>query len=393
MTKEACQANIMQAIYATSQEKLKVEIKKYVWVDALRGYAILLVMMAHSGQAIFGVGPPTGIINSGIHGVSLFFIASSFTLFNSYKNRLALDGENKNLFFFIRRVFRIAPLYWLACLLYILLGHLYQSIWLPATPFSFVNIMANVLFLNGVYLPAIIYIPPGSWSIGDEMIFYLAIPFLFLMIKNLRAATFVLTAAIVGSFLLQILLHYVITNHTSYSWVQHREWALFLWFPNQFPVFCFGIVLFFFLGNHKLKYKEWMLGATVICYLLLSFLPYNLNFPYFLIQSEYLYAAVFFAFAFCMSKTKFRFVTVPVNELGKVSFSVYLIHFLVIDFGLWLSGLVFDAGLNKELNYFLLFLFTVFVTYFFSKWTYLHIEKKGMSLGERLIERIKKSHV
>ena len=133
--------HIMQNMSSTSQHDVKGEIKKYVWVDALRGYAILLVIMAHSGQAIFGIAPPLGIINNGIHGVSLFFLASSFTLFNSYKNRSALDGKNKNLFFFIRRLFRIAPLYWIACLTYVIAAHLYQSVWIPPAPLSFVKVM------------------------------------------------------------------------------------------------------------------------------------------------------------------------------------------------------------------------------------------------------------
>ena len=380
----------MQNMSSTSQHDVKGEIKKYVWVDALRGYAILLVIMAHSGQAIFGIAPPLGIINNGIHGVSLFFLASSFTLFNSYKNRSALDGKNKNLFFFIRRLFRIAPLYWIACLTYVIAAYLYQSVWIPPAPLSFVKVMANVLFLNGVYIPAIIYLPPGSWSIGDEMMFYVAIPFLFAMIRNLQAATFLIVAAIVGSIAVQLLAYYVITGYTSYSWELQREWALFLWLPNQFPIFCFGIALYFFLGTNKIKYKEWMLAIPVVGYLLLaSFMPWDLSFPYFLIQNEYIYAALFFVFAFCMSKTKLRFPLMPINKLGMVSFSVYLIHFLVIDLGTWLSELAFGGQLNKELNFFLLFAFTVFTTYFIAKWTYEYIEKYGMALGERLIERIK----
>ena len=62
-----------------------------------------------------------------------------------------------------------------------------------------VKILANVFFLNGIYVPAILYLPPGVWSIGDEMMFYVAIPFLFAMIRNLQAATFLVIAAIVGS--------------------------------------------------------------------------------------------------------------------------------------------------------------------------------------------------
>ena len=92
---------------------MKQEIKKYDWVDAMRGYAILLVMMIHTSQVFLGnlfhLSPITQI---GDLGVTMFFIASSYTLFNSYKNRSIVDGEKASLFFFIRRFFRIAPLYY-----------------------------------------------------------------------------------------------------------------------------------------------------------------------------------------------------------------------------------------------------------------------------------------
>jgi peptidoglycan/LPS O-acetylase OafA/YrhL len=133
-----------------------------------------------------------------------------------------------------------------------------------------------------------------------------------------------------------------------------------------------------------------MLAITVAGYFLFAtFLPFDLNFPYFLIQNEYIYAALFFVFCFCISKTKIRFALIPINKLGMVSFSVYLVHFLIVDLGTWLSELAFHGQLNKYLTFFLLFAFTVFATYFIAKWTYEYIEKYGMALGERLIERIK----
>ncbi|MEO5975774.1 MAG: acyltransferase [Chryseolinea sp.] len=363
------------------------EIEKYDWIDALRGYAILMVMMAHSAHPFWGDTPHVGITYSGNYGVTLFFIASSFTLFNSYSNRLGRDGKNSNRFFFIRRLFRIAPMYWIACGFYIVVGSMYQSIWLSPEPIDVVKVLANVTFINGLYLPAINYIPPGGWSVGDEMLFYLTIPALFLIIKSLKSALVVLVIAIVCSILAQIVLYYVVINYTSYDWYTLRDWSLYFWFPNQFPVFCLGILLFFFIGNNDVRYKEWMLVATVGIYLLLGFVTFDLNFPNNLIQPEYIYGVVLTAFAFFMSKTKLKFIIKPINKLGKVSFSAYLIHFLVIEVGLWL--LTFSpTDINEELRFALLFTFTVTATYFISKITFALIEKQGIAIGERIIQRI-----
>ena len=370
-----------------------MEIKKYDWIDALRGYAILMVMMAHAAHPYWGDTPHVGITYSGNYGVTLFFIASSFTLFNSYSNRLGGDGKNTNLFFFIRRLFRIAPLYWIACVLYIVVGSMYQSMWLAPKPFDVVKILANVIFINGLYLPAINYIPPGGWSVGDEMLFYLTIPVLFLIIKSLNRAFVVLVCAIIFSILVQIALYHFMVNYTSYDWYTYRDWAFYFWFPNQFPVFCLGILLFFFIRNNNVQYREWMLIPTVGIYLLLGLFTFDLNFPNNLIQPEYIYGVVLTVFAFFMSKTRLRFMLVPINKFGKVSFSAYLIHFLVIELGLWLLTF-FPAEINKELHFVLLFAFTITVTYFISKLTFSLIEKPGIALGERIIQKIAaKSHV
>ncbi|TSJ38599.1 acyltransferase family protein [Mucilaginibacter corticis] len=62
---------------------MNLGIKKYDWVDALRGYAILMVMMVHTGQLFAGSSfHLTGLTYLGDLGVPLFFITSCFTLFN-----------------------------------------------------------------------------------------------------------------------------------------------------------------------------------------------------------------------------------------------------------------------------------------------------------------------
>ena len=371
-------------------KKLTREIEKYDWVDALRGYAILMVMMSHSAHPFFGDVPRTGITYSGNYGVMLFFIASSFTLFSSYRKRKLIDGQDTTRFFFIRRIFRIAPLYWLACLAYIVYGTYFHSIWLPPTPFDYTNILANVFFINGLYLSAINYIPPGGWTIGDEMLFYLITPFLFLFIKNLRQACILVISTVIASIAVQLIVHYIIANYTSHPWVIHRDWVFYFWLPNQFPVFCSGILLLYFIEKNSIKYQEWMLVTIMAIFFLLSIVQFDLKFPYFLIQPEYIYTAVLFCFAWCISKTRVNMMIKPINKLGTVSFSAYLIHPVLVELGLWLtsraSGII---ELNEHVNFMVVFLFTIFTTYVLSKWTYKHIEKRGIRLGEQLIDKIR----
>jgi peptidoglycan/LPS O-acetylase OafA/YrhL len=279
-------------------------------------------------------------------------------------------------------------MYWFACILYLVVGTLYTSIWLPPTPFNLVNVLANAFFLNGLYLPAVNYLPPGGWSVGDEMVFYLIIPFLFLNVRSLRKALVVLLFAIIASMMIQIVLFYIVVNFTSYDWYTYRDWAFYFWFPNQFPVFCFGILLYFFLKNNSIIYQEWMILVPLTIYFLLGLFPFDLNFPYNLIQPEYIYSIVFFGFSYCMSKTKLTFLLRPMNKLGQVSFSAYLVHFLVIEFGIWISKISFGHSLNEHVHFILLYLFTIVTTYFISRFTFENLEKRGIAMGERVIHQI-----
>lgn len=95
-------------------------MKKLDYIDALRGLAILGVIMVHTNQYGRSIGPNifAKITAMGERGVQLFYLASAFTLFLSFKNR-----SRKEIFpirnFFIRRFFRIAPMYYMGIFYYI----------------------------------------------------------------------------------------------------------------------------------------------------------------------------------------------------------------------------------------------------------------------------------
>src|SRR5688500_15882045 len=106
-------------------------LKKLDYIDALRGLAILAVVMVHASQyGSFDVHPILArIISEGGRGVQLFFLVSAFTLFLSYKNRSPLESHpTRN--FFIRRFFRIAPMYYLGIVYYLIQNGTGPNYWL-----------------------------------------------------------------------------------------------------------------------------------------------------------------------------------------------------------------------------------------------------------------------
>src|SRR5947199_8521127 len=83
--------------------------------DALRGYAILAVLVVHTRIALRQAIPAklSMVLGFGEHGVQLFYLVSACTLFWSLANRTSADRAPIRAFF-TRRLFRIAPMFYLA---------------------------------------------------------------------------------------------------------------------------------------------------------------------------------------------------------------------------------------------------------------------------------------
>lgn len=154
------------------------EPDKLIYVDTLRGIAVLLVILVHTSQRIY-LPLNTYLASSyGQMGVQLFFVLSAYTLC------LSMDrgGSRSSLsFYYLRRYFRIAPLYYFGIMFYVLskVASGYND-----TDLTFENVLSNVLFLHGFHPAANNTIVPGGWSIGLEMAFYLIFPFIFFFYKD-----------------------------------------------------------------------------------------------------------------------------------------------------------------------------------------------------------------
>src|SRR5579864_4198724 len=94
------------------------QITRYGYIDAVRGYAILLVMAVHTSQVFSNLPAPIAmVLAQGARGVQLFFVASALTLCMSWTARDESIGS-----FYARRFFRIAPMFWLAIVFFVWLG-------------------------------------------------------------------------------------------------------------------------------------------------------------------------------------------------------------------------------------------------------------------------------
>ncbi|GAB3561697.1 acyltransferase [Spirosoma luteolum] len=355
-------------------------MKKLAFIDALRGLAILCVLMIHTDQ--YGTTSvarlPQLVIAQGMRGVQLFFLVSAFTLFYSFRHRSSADAKPiRN--FYIRRFFRIAPLYYLGIVYYLFQEGLGPRYWLgDETHITPANIVANVLFLHGFNPYWITSVVPGGWSIAVEMLFYAVLPVLFFQVKKLNDAF----TAFVMSLLLNAGLRALFTTFPLIT--DSRLWNdyLIMYLPSQLPVFCLGILLYFVVvANESIRQLS---GRSILLLTGLLFAQLITGNQY-LFPDYLVFSFGFLGLAYGLSQYRFvGFVNPVVNYIGTISFSLYLVHFAVLH-GLTKLGLV-DFVADGTLNYLIRFALVLTVSVGVASIVYRVVEVPGQALGQKLID-------
>lgn len=344
--------------------------------------------MVHTGQHFADSDFLKNLTVKGANGVQLFFILSAFTLFNSYEKRFDSDGESRNIFFFIRRVFRIAPLYTISAIFYTLVEVCINGFHSVA----YWKVIVNIIYLNGIILPAINYIPPGGWSIGTEMLFYLLIPTLFKLIKTFKGAFYFLLITILLSNIINFADKFLIEKFTNHDYNSLRSWSLYFWLPNQLPVFAFGIFLYkgFTRFGEWNKLSSFFLVLSILLFFILSQFKFSLEYPYYFFQEEYAFSIIFCLFILGIKNFKFEGIfSKLLLKIGQYSFSMYLSHFIVINiFVYYFKSLNLNTG---DFYYSIIYILIVSVTFLISSFLF-RFEKIGIRYGNNLIKRFQKDN-
>lgn len=216
-------------------------------IDSIRGIAILMVILTHTGQSVAGLSVPVQYLAAyGQMGVQLFFIASAYTLCLSATTRRGEQHRIRK--YAIRRFFRIAPVYYAGIALYFLVGAVSNQAeahrFIPGEQYTPMNILANVLFIHGFVPEANNVVVPGGWSIGTEVAFYVLFPALFSMMSRQRSFGIVQgirSLAVVMIFSQAVL---VLVCRVTGLPMQNNSF-LYYNLVVQLPVFILGMSLFF----------------------------------------------------------------------------------------------------------------------------------------------------
>jgi len=325
---------------------------------------------ANRGLPVFNDFP---IFHRGREAVCVFFVLSGFLIIRLLYKEKVRNGAIGIKNFYIRRILRIYPLYFLI----LLIGMLYYNVVLDAVGIPYDNDYnkTNALLLFVFFLPnvaAVLYQPGGVleilWSIGIEEQFYLVIAPIFLFLKKEWLVTFfgIFTILYFAVFAIDILpflrkfdfLYFYFSAggilailHEKYE-IGHKikpliKWLLLIAFAIYFCTDVFQI------GSSNLYH---FIGIIIFSFTILT-LSYS---PVFTIKNNFF------------------------NYLGSISYGVYMYHALVMQvIGFILMKLVDKIQLSNGILILLSYVLVIIATIIIAHFSYQYFEKPFLKLKNK----------
>ncbi|MGV4793005.1 acyltransferase family protein [Rhizobium sp. F40D2] len=157
-------------------------------LDALRGIAAMMVFMIHAGgwglRSLGTIG--NSIVDHGKYGVTIFFVVSAYCLcLKALPQDVGCQGFWRS--FFLKRAFRIIPMYFVAITL--------AAVYLPSEH-SADSWLAHFTFANILLLKYTNDILGVEWSVPVEISFYLLFPVFLIAVRNAPKIAALVTVAI-----------------------------------------------------------------------------------------------------------------------------------------------------------------------------------------------------
>jgi peptidoglycan/LPS O-acetylase OafA/YrhL len=150
------------------------EGKRLQFLDAARGIAAFAVMVQHSFETVTPSYLPWSVhhVNFGAFGVVMFFLVSGFII------PVSIDRSKKLTLFWESRFFRLYPMYWVSLIATLGLGY-FKLFPLVAKFFSHPITMSLV---NFTMFQTFLHVPDALgvyWTLSLELLFYIVCSFLF----------------------------------------------------------------------------------------------------------------------------------------------------------------------------------------------------------------------
>jgi peptidoglycan/LPS O-acetylase OafA/YrhL len=328
----------------------------------LRALAAMSVVLIHyNGFSTREIFPPNSYpqeilnftINLGIYGPTVFFIASGFALTASlYTKRIEFKK------YFVRRYFRLAPLYFFILSCYFLLQNVFDDFGKLQPSNFFLKI-----FFFDVFFPKYFYNDPVGVlaTLPIEFWWSISIPILIFLTRK-----FGLAADFTAGFIFLYLSFGFSKSLKSIAYIRalpvNAFWTFGLCFYLGFLAFRIRRY------NPKLVNNFYFLACVLTANILIEFISFSF------LLNIYLSAFLFLVmFNYEIFQNNFKKLYQIGLLLGTICYSVYLVHFPIRQ--------ALSTVTSETL---ILNLASITLILVISPLTYLFIELKGISIGEKL---------
>lgn len=334
------------------------------FITGLRAVAATMVVVIHTGafSQLGTIGE--NITANGKYGVQMFFVISGFTIAATF------IGNERYISYFVRRVLRIAPLYWLACILMALLYHLailQPNYWMQrlGTESDVYNLAMHLSFLSFLDYRLAPSLIGTEWTIPIEMFWYALLPLLITRCTSVRRRIFALGLLLLVAGLTRLVAALIGTS------------LIAQWFPTTYgPYFLIGVFCFFLRNENRFAHWQFRRLALFAAFaVFLGAITADIGGGAIVGMST---AALITLYK--PGENLGLLESRPMLFIGSISYSIYLWHAIVIMF---FSAWGIQSSITSSLSWF----GAVYIaTLALSIGTYLLIEIPTNRLGKRIAD-------
>jgi peptidoglycan/LPS O-acetylase OafA/YrhL len=335
--------------------------QRLTFLDFIRGLAALSVVVQHAGESLW----PSFAhfsresFNVGKFGVLMFFLTSGFVIPFTMERGRSLGR------FWINRFFRLYPLYWTSLIVAIVLAAVGLYTW-PTSNFS--HHLGLYLAANATMCQEAFRVPHAVslyYTLSLELFFYVFFSILFLFDVH-RKSVLWSSVALVGAAFLTIVAPIICRRRMPMAEVFYLC-----------SIFVGTCIYRRWLGHMSMTTLVSLLAGSAVIAIPGIYLNYI---AYAQPEEHFAFAAVFFPWlaGYVVFLVSFgcRHKAFPgmLSWLGRISYSMYLLHFAVLAVGLRLPGTIAP------------FMFVVAGTLVVSHFSFKYIETPFIRLGHRLAD-------
>lgn len=403
-------------------------------LDGVRAFACLLVIWFHIYRiprdlGVWATQPFTDrLLNTllffGRYGVTLFFVLSGFLLFLPFAKALLFKESWPSMRqFYLKRVFRIMPAYYLSLILIVLF---FQRQYLQPQHWGELGLFL-VFFMDSSSV-TFKHLNAPFWTLAIEWQFYMLLPLLVLGMRwliwrlaaprRLPAVICCLLAVMAWGLFSRYFGNYYVAQHPTETFLLPRSvfnvlLALIYGVSGKY-LEDFGVgmllALCFVYARHPSvsprvanilrTFGPALLGVGFLCLLAMILWAYNFAYPhtwplfdhplFFLVYPLLSEFCISFAFGFCVLALLFSPAPLrrpvewePLCWLGRISYSLYMWHLPLLLLCIWWVQPLL-SGWSPEQAYIVYWLWVGVVVMPFCFCFFKYVEYPGMKLGERL---------